>query len=118
MESFLLNGTVVAIGLVALGLAFLLFRRPASDAWVLKLVWFLLFPLLFQVGYALVLMGFGLDRWDDSSAWHWDTWVGFGAAALLAVAFAVSRFRGAARVVFALLGVGWLLAPAWLSVRG
>lgn len=113
MAQYLLNGTVIAIGLLLLTLAWVLFRRPTSDPWLVRFGAFLGFPLLFQVGYALVLMGFGLDRWDDASAWYWDTWLGFGAAALLAMLFAVTRFRGAARVVLTLLAAGWFAYPFW-----
>lgn len=113
----LLSGTVVALGLLALLVALLLWRRPATDAWVLRLLYFLVSPVLFQVGYALVLAQVGLARWGEAGGLYWDSWLGFGLTALLSVWFALTRFRGGARVLLTLLALGWILYPLWITFK-
>lgn len=108
-----LNFAVILIGLVSLALALVLFRRPAADLWPLKLVWFLAFPLLYQTGFALLLVGTGYRHFDALTNWGWESWFGFGSTALLAMLFAITRFRGASRVVLTLLATGWFLYPYW-----
>lgn len=64
---------------------------------------------LYMVGFFFVFMGLGIDKWDDSSAWYWDSWL-FGSMAALAVSYGRLRFTGTLQTWFTVLPLAGLMS--------
>ena len=105
-------GSIVAVEILLLAGAYALWRNSDQTHFVVRFFCYLAVMVLFSLSLVLTLMGLGIDRWDDSSDWYWDTWLLFTSTAATGMLYAQTRFTGAYRVLLTILpvaGVIWLI---------
>lgn len=103
----------VAIGVLLWVVDFWLWLRSKSWSMVSKVRMYLFLPAVYAFGFFTIVVGLGLDHWDDSSAWYWDTWLLLGSSAISQALYGASRFRGLARAILAIFPGLVMLAVVW-----
>lgn len=101
------------LGLAAWTISYLLWRLADRQGLLVRLGLLLIFVVLYQVGLFLVLVGLGVDNWDDSSRLYWDSWLMLGSTVVAAIAFIVTRFGGPMRVGLVLASVSYTAVLVW-----
>ena len=104
MISFL-HVALAGLGLLLCSAAFAVWAQSKTTHLPLRLAFWPACAVLYATGLFLVLVGLGVDRWDDSSAWYWDTWLLFGSTCVVAMGYGVTRFNGALRSFIAVVPV-------------
>lgn len=101
------------VGLAAWAGSYLLWRLADRQGLLVRLALLLLFVVLYQIGFFLVLVGMGVDNWDDSSRLYWDSWLMLGSTVVATIAFIVTRFRGPLRVGLILASASYAAVLVW-----
>lgn len=107
---------LAGLGLLLWGATYAIWTQTKAAHLVLRLAFWPACAVLYAAGYFLVLVGQGIDRWDDSSAWYWDTWLLFGSTAAVAAGYALTRFAGALGSVLSLMPVAYVGYLVWYYV--
>lgn len=107
---FPIAAPLAVIGFVALVCVVCIWGLSRYTGVYLRVALYFVMLLLYMVGYFAVFVALGIDRWDDSSGWYWDTWLLFVSMAALATGYARTRFRGALRTWFAAIPLVVLVA--------
>lgn len=80
---------------------------------IAKLIYYSVLPLFYGVGYFLVFSGLGIDKWDDSSVWYWDTWLLLFSTTAILAWYAYLHFYDKLRVVLSVAPIMLLSAVVW-----
>lgn len=102
------------VGLVLWAGAWGFWKGSRNGGLFTRLLFYPLVLLLYAAGFFIVTVGLGIDHWDDSSAWYWDTWMLVGSTACVGAWYAVSRLTGVTRVVLTAIPLAGLVAFVWL----
>jgi hypothetical protein len=103
----------VVIGILLWVVDFWIWLRSSGWSTVSKATMYLLLPVVYGLGFFAIVVGLGVDHWDDSSAWYWDTWLLLGSSAVIQSLYGASRFRGLARALTAIFPGFVMLAIVW-----
>ncbi|MFN3326969.1 MAG: hypothetical protein ACK5AZ_26040 [Bryobacteraceae bacterium] len=114
--SYVLQVFVVVLGLLLWVGSVGIWRQTRQSTVLTRLALYPAILVLYAFGYFAVLVGLGIDRWDDSSAWYWDTWLLFGSTAILGAGYAITRFMGILRVFLAAMPVIGFAVLVWFYV--
>jgi len=109
---------MVLVGMSLWAVCFGLWNLSGHVSVALRLGILVLILLVYQVGFFFVVVGMGIDNWDDSSRLYWDTYLLWGSTIGLGVLYTVLKFNGALRgAVLVFQSLVYAAMAGWLCMH-
>lgn len=102
---YIIAGFMVLFGLLAWICVYMLWKKASliTSTKLNKIFYLLLIIILYPIGYFLIFVGLGIDHWDDSSKWYWDTWLLFSSTTALIISYSLMKLDRILRVIIPII---------------